>query len=205
MDIAKVLLFEGTRSKGGKGMFGRRCVRTKTVFSPVLGRNVRRCAEYAGPGLSGHSGLGAFPISMDQIKDTGMTAAVAVAAALAVRRLADWIYSQTSVDPSTLRWLKPLSEAAAGIGAGWAIGKYTGRGEIAAAVALGPCVVNGMEQAAMLIAPTATPTAGYNYRGYNPRSLGMVVDQSRLTPGWATGDPYLNQVAGQFPAWAMGS
>jgi len=129
-----------------------------------------------------------------------MTAVIAVAAALAVRRLADWAYSQTSIEPTTLRWLKPLSEAGAGIGAGWAIGKYTGRGDIAAAVAIGPAVVNGMEQAAMLIAPSA-PIAGY--QGHNP--LGMVVDQAAMTPGWATNDPYLYQVSGQFPAWAMGS
>jgi hypothetical protein len=197
MDIAKVLLFEGVNRKGGKRMFGKHCVRKKTVFSPVLGRNIQRCARFSGTG----SGLAAFPISMDQLKDTGMTAMIAIAAALAVRRLADWAYSQTSIEPTTLRWLKPLSEAAAGIGAGWAIGNYTGRGEIAAAVALGPAIVNGMEQAAMLIAPSA-PTAGYG--GYNP-NLGMVVDQSALTPGWATNDPYLYQVAGQIPAWSMGS
>lgn len=196
MDIAKVLLFEGINRKGGQGMFGKHCVRKKTVFSPVLGRNVQRCARFSGAG----SGLAAFPISMEQLKDTGMTAIMAIAAALAVRRLADWAYGQTAIEPTTLRWLKPLSEAAAGIGAGWAIGNYTGRGDIAAAVALGPCVVNGMEQAAMLIAPSVPPTAGY---GYNP--LGMIVDQERLTPGWATSDPYLYQVAGQFPAWSMGS
>ena len=205
MDIAKVLLFEGINRKGGKGMFGKHCVRKKTVFSPVLGRNVQRCARFSGPGLSGPAGLGAFPISMEQLKDTGMTAIMAIAAALAVRRLADWAYGQTAIEPTTLRWLKPLSEAAAGIGAGWAIGNYTGRGDIAAAVALGPCVVNGMEQAAMLIAPSAS-TAGYGsqYRGYDP-NLGMVVDQAALTPGWATQDPYLYRVAGQFPAWSMGS
>jgi len=182
-------------------MFGKRCIRTKTVYSPVLGRNVVRCAEYSGTGV-GFGQLGAFPITLDTLKDTGMTAAVAVGSAVGVRKLTDWWIRYVNLDPRTERWAKPIAEVATGVGASYLIGKYAGKPDIAAAVMLGPIIVNGMEQVGALLAP-APPVAGYGYN-YSQPSLGAVVEQDQLTPGWATADPFLSQVQQQFPAWAMG-
>ncbi len=204
MDTGKVLLFDGLRNprkKGGYGMFGKRCVRTKRVYSPVLGRNVQRCAQFSGGGLGGFGQLGAFPISLDAIKDAGMTAGVAVGSAVGVRRLTDWWIRYLNLDPNTERWARPIAEVATGVGGSYLIGKYAGKTDIAAAVMLGPMVVNGMELVGGLIAPA--PVAGYGY-SYNQPSLGAVVEQDQLTPGWATGDPFLSQVQQQFPAWGMG-
>lgn len=182
-------------------MLGKHCIRKRPVYSPRLGRNVQRCAQFSGGGLGQ---LGAFPISLEALKDTGMTAGVAVGSAVGIRRLTDWWIGYLNLDPTTERWLRPVAEVGTGVGGSYFIGKYTGKGDIAAAVMLGPMVINGIELLGGLLAPPP-PVAG-DGRDYSQsqESLGAVVEQDQLTPGWATGDPFLSQVQKQFPAWGMG-
>jgi len=186
-------------------MFGKSCVRTKTVFSPVLGRNVQRCAQFASGGLSGFGQLGAFPITVDQLKETGMTAVLAVGSAVGVRKLTGWWMKYIPMEAKTVMWLQPIAECATGLGGAYLIGRWTPKGDIAAAVLLGPVFLNGIELVGRLLAPSP-PVAGDQPASYNPNpaALGAVVEQERLTPGWATVDPFLAQVQQQFPAWAMG-
>lgn len=183
-------------------MLGKHCVRKKRVYSPRLGRNVTRCASFSGGGL-GFGSLGAFPISLDQLKDAGLTAGVAVGSAIGVRRLTEWWIKYLNLDPNTERWVRPIAEVGTGVLGSYGIGKYTGKTDIAAAVMLGPMVINGIELASGLLAP-APPTAGLGYDYQNQAALGAVVEEDQLTPGWATSDPFLSQVQQQFPAWAMG-
>lgn len=175
-------------------MFGRRCTAWQTVFSPVLGRNVTRCASFGG----GAGQLGAFPISLEGLKTTGMMAAVGVGGAIFARRASAYLIDLAKLDIAS-PYLRPALEVGIGVGAGYAIARFAHKEDIGAQVALGPMIVNGMDLAEMLLAPKVGPPVA----GYDP-ALGVAVEQDRLTPGWAQVDPFVAQVGQQFPAWTMG-
>lgn len=193
--MEEILLFEGlSSSKGGTKMLGRTCIRTKRVKSPVLGKYVTRCAAYSGDG--GLAGLGALPFDIGAVKDTLLTGAVAVGGAFGVRKAGGYLMDALKIDPMS-RW-KMAIEVGIGLGGGFMIGKYTGKADLGAAVAVGPVVINGMELASEFLAP-----AGAGIAGAQAPPLGVTVEQEQL-PAWTTPNPFIEQVQQQFPAWTVG-
>lgn len=194
--MEKVLLFEGLPQKGGKAMFGRSCIRYKTVQSKVLGRPVRRCAQFAGSEYAGYDGLGALPFNLEAVKDTLMTGAVAVGGAVGVRKVSPYIVDALKIDPMS-KWRMGI-EVGLGLGAGFLIGKYANKPDLGAAVAVGPVVINGMELAGeFLTPPQGPPVAG------TTSDLGVAVEQGQL-PAWTEPSPFIQQVQERFPAWSLG-
>jgi len=180
----------------------KRCIRKKRVFSSRLGRNVVRCAEF-----SGTAGLGAMPIQFDQIKDTLLTGGLAIGGAVVTNKAVAFVAPYINLDPADPKhekWIAAL-EIITGVGAGWAVGKYGGKPEIGAAIAIGPVVVNGLKLAGWMITPGATaPIAGAGAYPYQPQgALGLPISQEEFPPGWIYEHPGVNQAAQQYPAWAM--
>jgi len=202
MPVSDILLFEGIRGRGGKSV-GKKCSRRKRVFSSKLGRNVLRCAEFGGS-----SGLGAMPIEFDQVKDTLLTGGLAIGGAVVMNKAVGYLAPYINInpaDPKHEKWIAAL-EIIGGVGAGWAVGKYGGKPEIGAAIAIGPVVVNGLKLVGWIITPAeSTPIAGayaYNQPAYQP-GLGVPISQEEFPPDWISEHPAMNQVAEQYPAWAM--
>lgn len=185
-------------------MSGRHCIRKKRVFSSRLGRNVLRCAEFSGSG-----GLGAMPIQFDQIKDTLLTGGLAIGGAVVVNKAVAYVAPYINIDPADPKhekWVAAL-EIITGVGAGWAVGKYGGKPEIGAAIAIGPVVVNGLKLVGWIITPAPTEAlagaGAYPYQQPYRPGLGVPISQEEFPPDWISEHPAVNQAAQQYPAWAM--
>lgn len=205
-DIAEVLLFEGINgSRGGRSVFGKRCLRTKRVRSSATGKMVTRCAEFSGGSLGS---LGALPFDLEALKGTLLTGAVAVGGAVLAAKAGAWIAPMLKFDPtktSTPKWMMVI-EVVIGLVAGYAVGKYAKQPDLGAAVALGPVIVNGLKVAGMFLQPTASSAIAGHYAA-NARAaeqLGAVVPAGQF-PEWMYQSDYMNQVKNQVPAWAMGA
>lgn len=185
---------------------GRTCIRRKRVWSDVLGRNVLRCAEFSGGGLGQ---LGPIPFDVAMLKDTGLTAAVAVGGAVVSRKAGDWLGKTFKMNPLTpegyrSNWLR-LIEVGVGVFAGFGVAKFLDQPEMGMGVMIGPMVLNGVELAGQFLAaaPEAGPVAGYGYGGYGNPALGAVIEAGQFPAAWAEPSPYMNQVQQQYPNWAM--
>jgi len=204
---AKVLLFEGINgSRGGRSVFGRRCVRTKRVRSSATGKMVKRCAEFSGGSLGS---LGALPFDLEALKGTLLTGAVAVGGAVLAAKAGAWIAPMLKLDPtktSTPKWIMVI-EVAIGLLAGYAVGKYAKQPDLGAAVGLGPLVVNGLKVAGMFLQPTASSAIAGHYADQAraaAEQLGAVVPGGQF-PAWMYQSDYMNQIKNQVPAWPMGA
>lgn len=196
MDVSEVLLFEGLPPfgrRGGRNLFGRTCIRRKRVYSPVLGRNVERCAQFSGGGMAGLPGLGAFPIDLSQIKDTLLTGALAVGGAAVSQKAVAYLAPMIKLDPES-KYGNAL-EVVLGIGAGFLVGKYAGKPDLGAAIAVGPIVWNGMKMLGYFVTPPAA-AAPEAISGYD-RGLGVPVQPDQFPPSWMYESPYMQQVVGQ--------
>ena len=202
--ISEILLFEGlpqTTRGGRRTVLGRTCIRKKRVYSPVLGRNVTRCARFSGGYSGSGAGLGAFPIDISQIKDTLMTGGLAVGGAAVCQKVVAYFAPKIDLDPDD-KWANAL-EVVLGIGAGFAIGKYAGKPDIGAAIAIGPVVLNGMRLLGYLITPPAPGEAAEEVSGHRRRALGVPVEAGQFPPEWMFQSRYMNQVQQQAPAFVM--
>lgn len=171
----------------------RSCVRRKRVYSPVLGRNVLRCAQFSGDG--GLFGIfDKFPLPIDQIKSAFVTGGLAVGGAVGARKIISYVAPMLKMDDKPK--VVMLLEIAAGVVMAVVVGKYIGKPEFGAALAVGPVVLNGMALLGEFMPELAAPGIA---------GLGVVVDQEGwvpeemfehgVTPGLET------QVAA--PAWSM--
>jgi len=119
-------------SEGGIGM-ARKCVRFKEVYSPVLGKWVKRCADYEGAGLSG---LGAISdLIPPNVMNTAKTAALAAAGAVLVDRIVDYVAPKLNIVSTTSRTILTIG---VGLLAGGLAYKFTRRMDVATALAMGP-------------------------------------------------------------------
>lgn len=202
MEEAQVLLFEGThKSRGGSSVLGRHCTRMKTVRGRN-GRMVKRCANFSGGNLGT---LGAMPFDLEALKGTLLTGAVAVGGAVVAAKGAAYIMPMLKLDPLSMwSW---VIQIAIGLIGGYAIGKYAGKTDIGAAVALGPVVVVGLQAVGKYLQPTASsPISGHfglNAPVNTDQALGATVPGGQF-PEWMYQSEFLDQVNKQAPAWAMG-
>ena len=192
MAASKILLFEGIANrKGGRRTMagtiaGRHCIQYKNVYSTALGRNVRKCAKYSGGGLFG--GLGVLPFNLDQFKDTFLTGAVAVVGAGVSNQIVDrWIGPLFNTLPDS--YLSMGLEVGLGLIGGWAIAKYTGKGDLGAAFSVGPVVYNGMKLVQQFVMPIGAPEeAAAEVSGYP--ALGVTIPQEEWPPQGVFQNPY---------------
>ncbi len=178
-------------------MFGKSCVRKKRVWSPRMGRMVQRCAQFSG---GSRGSLGALPFDLDQIKDTALTGAIAVAGAVTAQKGVEYLAPMLKLQPDSY-WTAGL-EIATGIAGGYAIGHFMKKPDIGAAFAVGPIVINGMKLLGYLITPPvrepAAPVSGYQ------NQLGMTIPADQFPPAWAYQSPYMAQAQQQNPgAWSI--
>lgn len=148
----------------------RSCVRRKRVYSPVLGRNVLRCAQFSGDG--GLFGLfDKFPLPVEQIKGALVTGGLAVGGAVGARKIVSYVAPMLKMEdkPKVVMVL----EIATGVVVGVLVGKYTGKSEIGMALAVGPVVLNGMALVGEFMPELAEPTMA---------GLGVLVDQDDWVP-----------------------
>lgn len=209
--VSEILLFEGLppRRRGGRSVFGKSCIRNKRVYSPRLGRNVIRCAEFSGGGTSLGS-LGALPISLEQIKSTALTGAVACGGAVVANKAMAYFAPMIKLDPlnpKDQKWIGAL-EVLTGIGLGYGIGKFARQPDLGAAVAVGPIMFNGLKVLGYLITPPIKKEKEEAVSGYYPPAvpagdLGVTIPQDQWPPAWMYESPYLDQARQQAPAWAM--
>lgn len=187
-----ILRFEGLGIGGGSKMA---CKRKKAYFSPSLGRDVMRCAEYDKGGLN----LGAFSIpgvNINQIKDTFITGGVAVGGAVITGKAVTWLAPMVNID-STSKWL-PAIEIGTGIILGVVIGKVTNKPDLGAAFAIGPVVVNGLK----LVTDIMAPENGLGRIMQRQRQLGVVQDMAAFPPMNMYDKSYSEAAQQQYPAWA---
>lgn len=197
--MPEILLFEGLKLPGLRGgtTLGRTCKSWQTVFSPALGRNVRRCADFGGSS-GGYGEMGALPFNVGQLKTVGVNAALGVGAAVGARRAGGWLSDMLKLDPTKPNWRRLLEVGIGAVG-GWAIGRFAGQPDIGLAVAVGPAMINGMELASeMLVLTETAPTAG------SEDDLGLTMERQQALPEWAMQSPYVQQQQQQQPVWSMG-
>lgn len=121
--------------EGGQQM-ARSCKRWKNVYSPMLGKTVRRCADFSGGG--GFGGLGQLTdlIPPDVIA-TAQTGAIAAAGAIAGDRVTGYLAARLGLSGGARTLL--------GIGSGVLLGglilRFTGNRQIATAFTMGPVVL----------------------------------------------------------------
>lgn len=180
-------------------MFGsKNCRRMKRVRGKN-GKYVMRCAEFSGGNLGS---LGKLPFDLDALKGTLLTGVVAVGGAVLAAKGVGYLAPMLNIQPGSM-WLMVL-EVAIGLVAGFAIGKYTNKADIGAAVAVGPVVVNGLKLVGMYLAPAASSPIAGHFAGNAPvntqNSLGVTVPGGYF-PEWAYQNDYLTQVGKQVPAW----
>ena len=194
-----ILRFEGLGTGGGSTMA---CIRKKRVFSPSLGRDIMRCAEYE---KKGGLNLGAFKIpgvNIGQIKDTLITGGVAVGGAVVTGKAVIWFAPMVNID-STSKWL-PAIEIATGIILGVVLGKVTNKPDLGAAFAIGPVVVNGLKIVTGIMAPGNGLGRMLRQTARQPQ-LGVVQDMSAFPPQNMYDRSYSEAGQEQYPAWGGAS
>lgn len=146
-----------------------RCIRRKRVYSPVMGRNVLRCAKFSGGGLGGI--LDKFPLPIDQVQAALVTGGLAVGGAVGARKIVGYVAPMLKMEgkPKVIMVL----EIATGVMMGVVVGKYIGKPQIGMALAVGPVVLNGMALVGEFMPELAAPGIA---------GLGVVVDQESWVP-----------------------
>lgn len=170
----------------------RKCVRRRRVYSPVLGRNVLRCASFSGDG--GLFGIfDKFPLPIEQIKGAFITGGLAVGGAVGARKVVSYVAPMLKMDDKPK--VVMLLEIATGVILGVVVGKYMGKPEIGMALGVGPVVLNGIALVAEYMPELAAPGIA---------GLGVLVDRENWVPEsmFQHGvTPQLQQQA--EPAWTM--
>ena len=160
----EVLLLEGTPptlgetlEEGGMGdMTGvqRTCVEWQEVYSPALGKYVRRCKRFAPSG--GVSGLGflgqldflrTFGLEPETLKNTAITGLLAAGGAVLAKKAADWLSRVGKAEGEEERFkgaLKDLVTVGVGIALGTLIGRTLRRPEWGFAFGVGSVALVGM-------------------------------------------------------------
>lgn len=190
MAVEKILRFEGLKLGGGSTMG---CERTKMVYSPALGRTVRRCAQFS----KGGSMLGAFRIpgvDIGQIKDTLITGGVAVGGAVVTGKAVAYLLPMVKIDPAS-KW-RPVIEIGVGIGLGIVVSKLTKKADLGAAFAIGPVVVNGLRLVSGILA-TGNGIGRIQPPVYSREQLASIIEQSGFPPEGM----YDTQYSEQEPGW----
>jgi len=153
-------LCERIKLEGGNIDMARKCVRWQEVYSPVLGKMVRRCADFEGGGLSGIGNLGALSdILTPDVVGTIKTGLIAAAGAVVGDKATEYAAEKFGVSGNT----KLLLQAAIGILGGGLVYKFTANKELATAVALGPVFLAAYNAISPMLAgasSASTPTAG---------------------------------------------
>lgn len=152
----EVLLLEGTPElKGGRDMLmplsgeQRVCVDWQEVWSPALGKYVKRCKRYApATGVSGLSGLGqiesltkAIGLDIETAKNTLIQGGLIAGGAWLARKVADWLATvgkEEGEEPRLKGAAKDIVMILTGIVLGGIVGKAFKRPDLGFAIGVGP-------------------------------------------------------------------
>lgn len=137
---------EVAETKGGLGKMSK-CVSWQTVYSPALGKEVRRCAKFAK--FAGAGGLGQLVPSMDDITDTLKTGAIAAGGAIVSNLLINQVAKVVDLKGTT----KNLAQMVSGILIGMIGYRVTQDEKLSAALGLGPVVVGALGLIGQVLAP----------------------------------------------------
>jgi len=149
-----------------KGLSGRlrECVEWQEVYSPALGKYVRRCAAYAPKG-GGLSGLGqldiarSFGLDPEVIKNTAINGGFAAGGAWLAQKFTNWLATVGKEEGEEPRFKGTLYDVVmilAGIAIGAFVGKAFRRPQIGLAMATGPAVVVGLRVLGQIVGETST-------------------------------------------------
>lgn len=169
---------------------GRRCVRY------TRRGGVRRCAKFAGSGLSGFSDIGqagSLRATLSSVQGVLTTGAIAAGGALITDELFDKIGA--SLDLSGYQ--RDAAKMALGLGLGIVIGKFLGKPKLAAAFAIGPVVAGALDIFHAVMLSPAHAAAGL------PLGL-MAVEPPLQLPAYAgVNELGAMQVGAGVPGWMM--